>query len=214
MPPKNVNVVVPLEINDHISSIAEVHQTISENIDKDVVGIPKLEPVNQKFILGNKHAKFEKIRKYTYEIFLERAFIIHGNVFDYSAVTKEDVICARSTITITCKICEYTWPATISAHIYYKTGCASCEGSLPNTYEFFLFKTKKRFADKYTFNLIKDGKNGSDTLVSITCNKCKDLRSMTTNDFMNEHRLKDNCPKCKKLVHQQQISWTYDRFIY
>lgn len=206
---------------DH-NNIIERSQVISENIAMSatiptVDGDPILEVLQSKsdpetFILGNKDAKFPKIKKYTLEIFLERAFIIHGNIYDYSAIKGETIKNNNSLITIICKLCYHTWSPAIRGHITQKTGCPSCAGVLRNTYENFLSKAKKLFDDLYTFNRITFTSEGSDTLISSECNKCKDFCIMSIASFI-ESRKRNGCPGCKRLTPRKLFPWTYERLI-
>lgn len=192
--------------NHHINEPPKIHQVLPEDTDDDNTPQKALQPnpTIETFIFGDKNAKFPKIAKYTLKIFLERAFIIHGNVFDYTAVVED---------AITCKICRYTWPVSICSHITNKSGCPSCSGTLHNTYENFMFKAEKLFVDLYTFTLITAGTKGTDTIISAEYNKCKHSRTMTTDEFLRKHKRNDKCPECKKLEPQKRLAWTYDRFI-
>lgn len=58
--------------------------------------------------------------------FVERANQIHGEKYDYSAITDKHFNGNKSKIPIKCKNCDKTWKPTIDSHINGKCGCPNC----------------------------------------------------------------------------------------
>ena len=111
--------------------------------------------------------KFQRIRKYTYSIFIKRARQIHGNKFDYSHVVPNDIQGNNSRIRIICNTCNYTWTQRIVKHISGKQGCPGCRKShgeivcseffdarnIPYIREYIIDNLpKKRFDFKFTYS--------------------------------------------------------------
>ena len=69
--------------------------------------------------------------KYTLELFLEKAREIHGDKYDYSQITVDDVKGCKSKVPVICNRCSYSWNPTINDHINSKSGCPDCAGNLP-----------------------------------------------------------------------------------
>lgn len=88
-------------------------------------------------------------RRWTLERFLERAYEIHGDKYNYSAITPDHINGYRSKVPLTCNTCSYEWTPTINDHIYCKSGCPSCSGRVPWTLERFLERATTLNGDKY-----------------------------------------------------------------
>jgi Zn finger protein HypA/HybF involved in hydrogenase expression len=65
--------------------------------------------------------------RYTWDIFVERARVIHNNKYDYNKIP--DKISAYSKVLIKCNNCLCEFPQTISAHINGQQGCPKCNRS-------------------------------------------------------------------------------------
>ena len=70
----------------------------------------------------NKDTKKKKIGKYTLDIFLERAYSIHNNKYDYSNIKESDNINSKSKVNLTCNKCLYNWNVSITGHLNSKYG--------------------------------------------------------------------------------------------
>lgn len=138
-----------------------------------------------------------KITKYTYETFLKKAAIKHGNEFNYSKVEEKDIINANSRITVICRKCEYEWRPRISEHIIKGSKCTSCAGYAKMTLKIFLKKAREIHGCKYNYDQLKeeDFKNNKSKL-KISCNLCNHTWSPNSYSHINEQR---GCPSCKGL---------------
>lgn len=153
-----------------------------------------------------KTLKGEKIKKYTLEIFLERAYRIHGDKFDYSAIIPEHVRGCASHLPIKCKACGHEWSPTISQHINYGQGCPDCAGIIKYTYERFMNRAQKVHGDKFDYGTITpEHITGANAHVPIRCKTCGYRWSPTISHHIND---KTGCPDC--LGH---IPYTYDLFM-
>ena len=66
----------------------------------------------------------------TLEKVLTKSYEAHGDLYDYSLVTEEDVVNSKSTIIILCRKCKNTWSSVINSHINgHKSGCPNCRHS-------------------------------------------------------------------------------------
>ena len=59
---------------------------------------------------------------WTLERFLERSSEIHGDKYDYNAITPEHITGYRSKVPLSCNTCFNEWTPTINDHIYCKSG--------------------------------------------------------------------------------------------
>ena len=73
----------------------------------------------------------KKIARYTLTIFLERAISIHGDKYDYSEISENDIKGNTSRVKVTCKRCKYVWYPRIVNHISNKHGCPTCAQNPP-----------------------------------------------------------------------------------
>lgn len=68
---------------------------------------------------------------YTYDYFMEKTREVHGDKFNYSKVTKDQVNGVFSTITIICNNCKCEEVISISNHLNNK-GCKKCKHKIIN----------------------------------------------------------------------------------
>ena len=57
---------------------------------------------------------------------MERAVEIHGDLYDYSNVRKEDIVNCGSEICVICKKCKSEWTPSVNNHLNSKSGCPIC----------------------------------------------------------------------------------------
>jgi len=147
-----------------------------------------------------------KIRKYTLPILLERAHIIHGEKYDYSAITDEDIKGCTSKIPLRCKSCEHRWSPTISDHITKHSGCPKCTGRIRYTLKSFVEKATDIHGDKYDYSAItEDHIKGKNSKVPLKCNLCRYEWSSSISVHI---RAKNGCRMCANA-----LPWTLGRFL-
>lgn len=131
---------------------------------------------------------------WTSEIFTERARLIHGDRYDYSNVTNDNLTCSKSMVPITCNTCNYEWSPTVRSHLQ-GTGCPSCTGqqwSLPK----FLDKAHTIHNDRYDYLSIQDEEIiSSESKIPITCNTCSNQCFVSVTSHINH---KTGCPYCAR----------------
>ncbi len=126
--------------------------------------------------------------------FLIRAEKIHGNKYNYSAITDNDIKTLSSNIIITCNTCKYEWSPTVRTHIKSKCGCPKCNDRLLWTLERFLTIARDIHMQKYDYSLILDNDiNGAFSIITIKCNTCFYQWNSSVTNHINS---KSGCPKC------------------
>lgn len=155
---------------------------------------------------GPSDIKFKPIKKYTLDIFLERAAILHGDKYDFSKVTSKHIKNAYSEVPVTCNICCYKWNPTIATLINKRHGCKRCAGQEPWTLESFLEAAKKIHGDTICYESVKKSMiKNQKSRVPLTCNICGHEWSPTIVNHINKQR---HCPSCTN-----SLPWTLERFI-
>ncbi len=145
------------------------------------------------------------IRKWTLDLFLEHAWRVRGNEFDYSLVKEEHISDGqKSKIPITCKTCGYSWSPSIVHHINTKRGCPDCSKQARWTLERFLKKAKEVHDDKYDYSQVNEVL-GKDTKVPIRCNQCGYQWTPSVHNHING---KYGCPECSG-----NVKWTLERLV-
>lgn len=133
---------------------------------------------------------------WTLEQFLTRARQIHGNKFDYTHITKDNIKNKKSKISIICKICRYLHNPTIDSHIHSKGQCPKCSGKIPWTLENFLSKAKEIHSDKYNYDEITNKDiQGRKSKIPVICKICSNKWAPRICDHITG---KTGCPKCIK----------------
>ena len=150
--------------------------------------------------------KLKPIRKYTFPIFLERARLIHGDKYDYSRVTPEHVKSYYSIVPLKCKTCGHEWDPSIGGHINERTGCPSCAGTLPWTFERFLKQVRETHGDKFNYDNVKpEHIKGLKSHIHVICNTCK----YEWEPPIGHHIISGTgCPRC-----YGNVRWTLDTFL-
>ena len=146
-----------------------------------------------------------RVKRYTREIFIERARLIHNDNFDYSAIAEHHVKGCSSHIPLSCNICFHKWNPTVSAIIEGK-GCPSCNGHLRWTLDRFVKAAREIHGDKYDYSAITEAHiSGQLSAVPITCKLCRFTWSPVINHHINN---RTKCPRCTR-----SIPWTLNSFI-
>lgn len=149
---------------------------------------------------------FPRINRYTLDIFLQRAKIIHGNKFNYDKIRPDHIITAQSKVPITCNKCGYEFEHTITAHIDSKRGCLVCAKQVPWTLNQFIQKAQEIHGDKFDYSKITQNHiHGAMSYVPIVCKLCDHEWNSKINDHING---KNGCSACSR-----KISWTLTRFL-
>jgi predicted Zn-ribbon and HTH transcriptional regulator/very-short-patch-repair endonuclease len=148
----------------------------------------------------------KRITKYTFEIVLVRAHIIHGDNFDYSLVRKDHIVDKYSLIPIKCTICQYAWLCSIDEHIIRKCICPNCSKHTKWTLHRFLFRAKLIHGIDFDYSLITENLIiNTQTKLPITCNKCGYFWMQAIKHHINS---KSGCPDCA-----HNAPWTLERFL-
>lgn len=149
---------------------------------------------------SNPPIKKEVVRKYTLQIFLRRAYEVHGNKFDYSLVKEEDISNSISKVPVTCHKHEepFIWFPSINGHLKpnQKFGCPQCSGKFKYTLDIFLQRAKIIHNNKYDYTLIKEEDvTGAFAKVSIIC-KNHESPYLFYQAISNHINSKQGCPSC------------------
>jgi formylmethanofuran dehydrogenase subunit E/very-short-patch-repair endonuclease len=132
--------------------------------------------------------------RYTYQIFIEKATLAHGDKYDYSLIDPEMKIKVHDKVKIKCNVCQYTFDQSIDGHVNKKNGCPKCSKCLRYTYEIFVEKARERHGDMYDYSkAIALESYGYYTKVPIVCCKC----TMEFKQIIGAHVTNgQGCPKC------------------
>lgn len=128
---------------------------------------------------GCKKCQFENLR-YTKEIFIEKAIILHDNKYDYSKV---EYVNLRNKIKITCKI-HGVFLQNPTSHLR-GTGCRNCAYTSK-----FIEKALKVHNNKYDYS--KVNYTGSKNKITIICNIHGEFYQLPS-----YHLFGHNCPACR-----------------
>jgi very-short-patch-repair endonuclease len=145
-------------------------------------------------------------RKWNYDKLMEAVIIVHGYKFNYSKVIPSEINSCYSQFIIICNTCDYEWPTDVTHHINGGSGCPSCAGNAPWTYERFLTAAFKIHGNKYYYGLVKpEDICNSKSPFKLWCGKCDYYWETNINNHINR---KTGCKSCLK-----KVPWTYVRFI-
>jgi formylmethanofuran dehydrogenase subunit E len=142
--------------------------------------------------------------QWNYDRFIEKMRKTYGDRYDYSQVTREDIVNQHSRPPVRCTICEYKWKPSIQSHLNH--GCPDCAGVAPYTLERVLVKAKEVHGDKYDYSEvteqdIKNHKSG----IPVRCTDCDYKWRPNINNHINGRK---GCPSCAKV-----LPWNLDRFL-
>ena len=149
---------------------------------------------------------FPRIKKYTREIVLERAKVMHGDKYDYSQIKESDIKRAKSYITIACKTCNHVWSTSIEHHVKEGTGCPCCSGHISWTGKRLLEKASEIHGNIYNYpEITPETSLAVQSIISINCTICNYSWSPLLNNHIHH---KSGCPRCAG-----NAPWTPDEFI-
>ena len=120
------------------------------------------------------------------EKFIEKATLIHGDLYDYSKVDYKN---ANTKIIIICKI-HGVFYKTPSKHTNSKQGCPKCSGYYIPTTDEFIEEAKLIHGDRYDYSKV-DYKYSNENVI-ITCKIHGDFLQRPANHINS----KQGCPKC------------------
>jgi hypothetical protein len=144
--------------------------------------------------------------KWVYQVFLDRAKEIHGDKFDYSQITLDQVHGGKSHVPISCRTCRYAWTPTVDGHINGKYGCPNCHGCRPWQYDEFLIVARDIHGDKFDYsNVTPDHIRGRRSRLPINCRTCQYNWNPTLNTHIHG---KKGCPNC-----YGNSPWTLPKFL-
>lgn len=145
-------------------------------------------------------------RRWTYELFLQRAKEIHGDRYDYSGLRREDMKGKETRFMIRCRSCSHEWSCTIHQHINGKTGCPSCAGCVKWTLQRFIDRAHAIHGNRYYYGEITEFHiQNKSSKVPLVCRICAYRWSPTIQNHI--HR-KSGCPNCVG-----KARWTMERFL-
>jgi len=124
-------------------------------------------------------------KKYTTKDFIEKAQIVHGDIYNYSLVEYVDSI---SKISIICNK-HGVFKQEGASHLR-GYGCPICSGKSKSNTEEFIKKAGLKHGDKYDYSLVIYKNNSS--LVDIICQEHGIFKQIP-----NAHLNGQGCPKCK-----------------
>lgn len=144
---------------------------------------------------------------YTYDLFIKRASIVHGDSFDYGLITPGHINGWNSYIPIICNACKFgsdgTWIVSLSSHIRGH-GCPKCFGNDRWTLERFIDRASLVHNNRYDYSLVTRGHiNGCDSKVPIICNICCKVSNPRIADHVNKKR---GCTYCRSSKGEIAIS--------
>lgn len=156
--------------------------------------LQKLNSINM--IMLKRKIKFDPIKRYTLEIVILRAYLVHGNKYNYNLITLEHIHNKLSKIPIICNTCDYQWNSSIYNHINRGHGCLECANQVPWSLERFIRKGTEIHGDKYDYHQITpEHIKGYKSKVPIICRLCNN----NWNQRISVHiTCKCGCPKCHR----------------
>lgn len=143
-------------------------------------------------------------RLWTYDRFIQRGKEIHGNLIDYSHVSKLDVQNCLSKVDLLCaneKCWHHTepWKTTVGMHIYSHAGCPSCSGNERFTYKKFIHKARAIYGTTIDYSLVSPNDiQNLDSTIQLLCTKenCKNKTEPWTMSVRNHVYSKTGCGAC------------------
>ena len=133
---------------------------------------------------------------WTLNRFLEKARIIHGDIYDYSMIKEEHIQGRDSKISIICTICKNMWnTCSINHHINSRSRCPECANRIPWSLRKFLKRAVEVHGNIYDYSMIKEEHiQGKNSKISIICTICKNMwNTCSINNHINN---KSGCPIC------------------
>src|SRR3989338_2344570 len=144
--------------------------------------------------------------RWTLPRFLDKAREIHGDKYDYDAITAAHIRGVQSHLPITCKKCDYFWEPQLSNHIHQQSNCPKCAGTLPWDLERFLLWGLKHNSDKFDYSRVtQDHFQGNTSKIPVKCMICEFEFETSIANHVNGGF---GCPDCGG-----NVPWTLDRFL-
>jgi hypothetical protein len=138
-----------------------------------------------------------KIVQSKVNLFIDKAFVVHGNKYDYSKVKIGKY---RDKIEIICRV-HGSFFQRIDSHLSGR-GCSICSGNSKKTRADFIEKSKSIHGDKYDYS--KSIYVNNETKLEIICHKHGSFFQQP-----NSHFNGSGCCKCYKLVAGGHSRTTY-----
>lgn len=144
---------------------------------------------------------------WTFDRFIKEARKIHGDKFNYKHVKQDGIIPSTSRLHIICNICGFEIFTSLANHIHGKTGCKSCVGLLPWTYERFIQKSKDLYGDKFDYSkILPTDVLRIQTRIILICKICRTESNPSLSDHI--HGGHSGCTICSGYA-----PWNYERLI-
>jgi hypothetical protein len=144
----------------------------------------------------------KRFHNYTLEIFLYKAYEVHGFRYYYGFVKEEYINGSTSQVPIYCFVHDIIWLATITDHVR-GSGCLECANNIPYNKERFIKKSKQVHGeDKYGYDRVREEDIKCNTSqVELYCYGCEDYIIVTIGHHVRGH----NCLVCAL------GKWTYKK---
>lgn len=162
----------------------------------------------QRTMLPNKPITRKRIARWTYDLFIEKSKLIHGDKFDYSSIRAYHIKGARSNVPLKCKkeTCLHEWNPTIFDHINGKCGCPKCAGHLKWTLTSVVDTAVLIHGDDYDYSLITEAHiKNQRSHIPIICLICDHYWEPTIDNHITG---KTRCPSC-----EGKDPWTLDKVL-
>ena len=131
---------------------------------------------------------------WTLERFIASAIKIHGDKYNYSQITKDDIQNQRSKVPIECCKCSKKFLQAIHDHINNGAGCWDC-GYNVWTLDRFITEAMAINEGIYNYSLVKtEHINGKLSSVPIICLRCNSTFNQTLGHHIYD---KCGCPHCR-----------------
>lgn len=157
------------------------------------------------FISGPDFGKRGGRNKYNLPRLVYRAKMVHGNVYNYDKVTRDQVDGRESTIPVICNKCGTEFTVQIYKHIIHEMGCYYCSKTGKWDYYKFMRRALEKHGSKFDYSLVKpEDIVNCNSRIQIKCATCSDIKITE----VNTHIHNGLCSKCKGTR-----CWDYKYFI-
>lgn len=143
------------------------------------------------------------MRRLTFDDFVTRSKLVHGDKYDYDKVEYKNM---KTKVRIYCKKCDKYFEQTPEHHILQKNGCPFCQNKNVTTDE-FIRKAKSVHGNLYDYSLTSYVL--SSLPVKIKCNTCGGIFELTPTD----HLMGRGCIECRKKHKSDVLSSNTEEFI-
>jgi hypothetical protein len=149
----------------------------------------------------------KRAHRITYDIFTQAVHERHGDRFDLSEITRDDIDIGGSMgrVSVTCRTCGYKMQKLVTALMNSEWGCANCSDRIPWTLEKFLKKAQEKHHNLYDYSDVKASQIVSNkSKVPITCKAC----GLKFYQSIHNHIISEcGCLRCNN-----RQPWTTPRF--